>query len=103
MYNPFDEAYHGLMLIYIKNRERRDDRIYTRTISKIGHQLRFDLTKGFPLLTTKKVSFKLVATELLWFIKGDTNIQYLLKYNNNIWNEWHLKIMFSLMIIMDHT
>ena len=50
--------------------------------------MRFDLTKGFPLLTTKKVSFKLVATELLWFIKGDTNIQYLLKYNNNIWNEW---------------
>ncbi|EMO4041327.1 thymidylate synthase, partial [Enterococcus faecalis] len=67
---------------------RRDDRTHTGTISKFGHQLRFDLTKGFPLLTTKKVSFKLVATELLWFIKGDTNIQYLLKYNNNIWNEW---------------
>ena len=72
----------------IRNRNRRDDRTHTGTISKFGHQLRFDLTKGFPLLTTKKVSFKLVATELLWFIKGDTNIQYLLKYNNNIWNEW---------------
>ncbi|HCA7828508.1 TPA: thymidylate synthase, partial [Staphylococcus pseudintermedius] len=52
------------------------------------HQLRFDLSKGFPLLTTKKVSFKLVATELIWFIRGDTNLRYLLQYNNNIWNEW---------------
>lgn len=88
MYNPFDEAYHGLCEEILEIGNRRDDRTHTRTISKFGHQLRFDLTKGFPLLTTKKVSFKLVATELLWFIKGDTNIQYLLKYNNNIWNEW---------------
>ncbi|HEA3912288.1 thymidylate synthase [Staphylococcus aureus] len=88
MYNPFDEAYHGLCEEILEIGNRRDDRSHTGTISKFGHQLRFDLTKGFPLLTTKKVSFKLVATELLWFIKGDTNIQYLLKYNNNIWNEW---------------
>lgn len=88
MYNPFDEAYHGLCEEILEIGKRRDDRTHTGTISKFGHQLRFDLTKGFPLLTTKKVSFKLVATELLWFIKGDTNIQYLLKYNNNIWNEW---------------
>lgn len=88
MYNPFDEAYHGLCEEILEKGNRRDDRTHTGTISKFGHQLRFDLTKGFPLLTTKKVSFKLVATELLWFIKGDTNIQYLLKYNNNIWNEW---------------
>lgn len=88
MYNPFDEAYHGLCEEILEIGNRRDDRTHTVTISKFGHQLRFDLTKGFPLLTTKKVSFKLVATELLWFIKGDTNIQYLLKYNNNIWNEW---------------
>ena len=88
MYNPFDEAYHGLCEEILEIGNRRDDRTHTGTISKCGHQLRFDLTKGFPLLTTKKVSFKLVATELLWFIKGDTNIQYLLKYNNNIWNEW---------------
>ncbi|PKQ98477.1 thymidylate synthase [Staphylococcus aureus] len=87
MYNPFDEAYHGLCEEILEIGNRRDDRTHTGTISKFGHQLRFDLTKGFPLLTTKKVSFKLVATELLWFIKGDTNIQYLLKYNNNIWNE----------------
>ena len=88
MYNPFDVAYHGLCEEILEIGNRRDDRTHTGTISKFGHQLRFDLTKGFPLLTTKKVSFKLVATELLWFIKGDTNIQYLLKYNNNIWNEW---------------
>ncbi|MCR9004402.1 thymidylate synthase [Staphylococcus epidermidis] len=88
MYNSFDEAYHGLCEEILEIGNRRDDRTHTGTISKFGHQLRFDLTKGFPLLTTKKVSFKLVATELLWFIKGDTNIQYLLKYNNNIWNEW---------------
>ncbi|MBM5993901.1 thymidylate synthase [Staphylococcus epidermidis] len=88
MYNPFDEAYRGLCEEILEIGNRRDDRTHTGTISKFGHQLRFDLTKGFPLLTTKKVSFKLVATELLWFIKGDTNIQYLLKYNNNIWNEW---------------
>ncbi|HDM0677993.1 TPA: thymidylate synthase, partial [Staphylococcus aureus] len=81
-------AYHGLCEEILEIGNRRDDRTHTGTISKFGHQLRFDLTKGFPLLTTKKVSFKLVATELLWFIKGDTNIQYLLKYNNNIWNEW---------------
>ena len=88
MYNPFDEAYHGLCEEILEIGNRRDDRTHTGTISKFGHQLRFDLTKGFPLLTTKRFLFKLVATELLWFIKGDTNIQYLLKYNNNIWNEW---------------
>lgn len=88
MYNPFDKAYHSLCEEVLEIGNQRDDRTHTGTISKFGHQLRFDLSKGFPLLTTKKVSFKLVATELLWFIKGDTNIQYLLKYNNNIWNEW---------------
>lgn len=88
MFNSFDAAYHGLCEEILDIGNQRDDRTHTGTISKFGHQLRFDLSKGFPLLTTKKVSFKLVATELLWFIKGDTNIQYLLKYNNNIWNEW---------------
>ncbi|MFD1068140.1 thymidylate synthase [Oceanobacillus locisalsi] len=66
----------------------RDDRTNTGTYSMFGHQIRFDLQKGFPLLTTKKVPFRLIATELLWFIKGDTNIRYLLEHNNNIWNEW---------------
>ena len=88
MLNSFDSAYHALCEEILEIGNQRDDRTHTGTISKFGHQLRFDLSKGFPLLTTKKVSFKLIATELLWFIKGDTNIQYLLKYNNNIWNEW---------------
>ncbi|AJC96211.1 thymidylate synthase [Staphylococcus hyicus] len=86
--NPFDHAYHQLCKEVLKVGESKDDRTQTGTISKFGHQLRFDLNKGFPLLTTKKVSFKLIATELIWFIRGDTNLRYLLQYNNNIWNEW---------------
>ncbi|ARJ51851.1 thymidylate synthase [Staphylococcus lutrae] len=86
--NPFDQAYHDLCKEILEIGKHRDDRTATGTISKFGHQLRFDLSKGFPLLTTKKVSFKLVATELIWFIRGDTNLRYLLQYNNNIWNEW---------------
>ncbi|ELK4020226.1 thymidylate synthase, partial [Staphylococcus pseudintermedius] len=81
-------AYHDLCKEILEIGNQRDDRTATGTISKFGHQLRFDLSKGFPLLTTKKVSFKLVATELIWFIRGDTNLRYLLQYNNNIWNEW---------------
>lgn len=53
--------------------------------------MRFDLSKGFPLFTTKRTSFKLIASELLWFIKGDTNIRYLLQHNNHIWDEWAFK------------
>ncbi|WP_163581958.1 thymidylate synthase [Gracilibacillus saliphilus] len=70
---------------------KKDDRTNTGTLSIFGHQMRFDLQEGFPLLTTKKVPFRLIVSELLWFIKGDTNIRYLLKHNNNIWNEWAFK------------
>ncbi|WP_082234041.1 thymidylate synthase [Halobacillus massiliensis] len=66
----------------------KNDRTGTGTYSKFGHQMRFDLQEGFPLLTTKRVPFRLIVSELLWFINGDTNIRYLLKHNNNIWNEW---------------
>ncbi len=69
----------------------KSDRTGTGTKSVFGYQMRFDLNEGFPLLTTKKVSFKLIASELLWFLKGDTNIRYLLQHNNNIWNEWAFK------------
>ncbi|MCJ0908833.1 thymidylate synthase [Mammaliicoccus sciuri] len=89
--NNFDKAYHDLCKKVLEEGENKDDRTGTGTISIFGHQMRFDLSEGFPLLTTKKVSFKLIATELLWFIKGDTNIRYLLQYKNNIWNEWAFK------------
>lgn len=89
--NNFDEAYHDLCRKVLNEGENKDDRTGTGTISIFGHQMRFDLSEGFPLLTTKKVSFKFIATELLWFIKGDTNIRYLLQYKNNIWNEWAFK------------
>lgn len=86
--NSFDQAYHDLCRRVLETGKNKDDRTNTGTLSVFGHQMRFDLSKGFPLLTTKKVSFKLISTELIWFMRGDTNIKYLLEYNNNIWNEW---------------
>ncbi|KRL04361.1 thymidylate synthase [Liquorilactobacillus oeni] len=69
----------------------KNDRTGTGTRSLFGYQMRFDLSKGFPLLTTKKVAFGLVKSELLWFLRGDTNIRYLLQHNNHIWDEWAFK------------
>lgn len=86
--NHFDQTYHDLLRRIMDTGIQKGDRTGTGTQSVFGHQMRFDLAAGFPLLTTKQVSFKLVATELLWFLRGDTNIRYLLEHNNNIWNEW---------------
>jgi thymidylate synthase len=84
-------AYLNLAKHVLENGTRKEDRTGTGTISVFGYQMRFDLQEGFPLLTTKKIPFRLISSELLWFIKGDTNIRYLLQHNNNIWNEWAFK------------
>ena len=65
-----------------------DDRTGVGTVSIFGPQMRFDLSEGFPLLTTKRVPFGLIKSELLWFLRGDTNVKYLLEHNNHIWDEW---------------
>ncbi len=86
-----EEQYLNLCKHVLKYGQDRGDRTGTGTRSVFGYQMRFDLSKSFPLLTTKRIPFRLIVSELLWFLKGDTNIRYLLLHNNNIWNEWAFK------------
>ncbi len=89
--NQHDSTYHNLLRHILANGTVKTDRTGTGTIDTFGYQMRFDLSKGFPLLTTKKLPFKLILSELLWFIAGDTKLKTLLLVKNHIWDEWPYK------------
>lgn len=82
------QQYLDLCRHVLEHGEKREDRTGTGTISTFGYQMRFDLTKGFPLLTTKKVFYRGIFEELLWFLSGNTNIKPLVDKKVGIWNEW---------------
>ena len=82
------KQYHDLLRDIKENGTKKSDRTGTGTISVFGRQMRYDLSDGFPLLTTKKVPIKAIIHELLWFLKGDSNIEYLVQNGVHIWDEW---------------
>ena len=84
--NKLDEQYRGILAELLYNGKEKEDRTGTGTLSKFGMQIRHNMKDGFPLLTTKKMAVKTMMTELKWFLKGDTNIKYLVDNNCNIWN-----------------
>lgn len=87
-YNARMEVYHQLMQRILEQGARKTDRTGTGTLSVFGHQMRFDLSQGFPAVTTKKLHLRSIIHELLWFIKGETNTAYLKENKVSIWDEW---------------
>ncbi|WP_099087664.1 thymidylate synthase [Weissella cibaria] len=86
-----EQAYLDLAQEVLETGHAKGDRTGTGTRSLFGRQMRFDMAEGFPLLTTKRVPFGLIKSELLWFLQGNTNIRFLLEHNNHIWDEWAFK------------
>ena len=100
--NKLDEQYRGLLAEVLYNGVEKEDRTGTGTLSRFGMSIRHDMSKGFPILTTKKVAWKTMVTELKWFLRGDTNIKYLVDNGCNIWNGDAYKRYCKLQVPHDH-
>jgi thymidylate synthase len=100
--NKLDEQYRGLLAEVLHNGVEKEDRTGTGTLSRFGMSIRHDMSQGFPILTTKKVAWKTMVTELKWFLRGDTNIKYLVDNGCNIWNGDAYKNYRMLQVPHDH-
>jgi thymidylate synthase len=100
--NKLDEQYRGLLAEVLHNGVEKEDRTGTGTLSRFGMSIRHDMSQGFPILTTKKIAWKTMVTELKWFLKGDTNIKYLVDNGCNIWNGDAYRRYCKLQVPHDH-